>query len=63
VLYSFNLADVFRLHGEWQATGRHHAGIVVASRQRYSVGEQIRRLGALLGDRPLDQFRDRFTFL
>ena len=63
LLYSFNVADFFRLHGEWQAAGRHHAGIVVASRQRYSVGEQIRRLGAILANRSPDQLRDQFVFL
>jgi hypothetical protein len=63
LLYSFNVADFFRLHGEWQRAGRHHAGIVVASRQRYSVGEQVRRLGALLFHRLPEQMCDQFMFL
>jgi hypothetical protein len=40
VLYTFNVGHFCRLHAEYLAQGKHHAGIVVAPRQQYSIGEQ-----------------------
>jgi hypothetical protein len=48
-LYSFNVGDYHEIHTEWAATGRKHAGIVLAQQKRYSAGEQIRRLLRLIG--------------
>ena len=39
VLYSFNIRDYSLLHEQWIASGREHSGIVLASQQRYSIGE------------------------
>lgn len=36
VLVSENVADFMRLYGEWGATGRKHAGIVIALSSRFS---------------------------
>lgn len=44
VLYSFNAADFCRIHFEWSAANRPHAGMIVGCQQRYSVGEQMRRI-------------------
>ena len=44
VLYTFNVSDFYRLHTEWLATGREHAGVILAPQQRFSVGEQLRRI-------------------
>ena len=43
-LYSFNVSDFMALHTSWLAAGKHHAGIILGQQQRYSVGEQMRRL-------------------
>ena len=48
VLYSFNIKDYSLLHEQWTASGREHSGIILALQQRYSVGEQLRRLLHLL---------------
>jgi hypothetical protein len=45
VLYTFNVGDFMHLHGEYMSAGRAHAGIVFGDRQRFSVDEQMRRLG------------------
>jgi hypothetical protein len=63
VLYSFNVGDFCRLHGEWLAAGRSHSGIVVVPRQRYGVGEQLRRLLLLIATYSAEQMRDRLEFL
>src|SRR5690348_4082731 len=48
VLYSFNMRDYSLLHQQWSADGQAHGGIILAPQQRYSIGEQLRRLLQLL---------------
>jgi hypothetical protein len=48
VLYTFNVSDFYRLHTQWLTAGRDHAGMILAPQQRFSVGEQLRRI-LLLG--------------
>jgi hypothetical protein len=47
-LYSLNVRDFARIHREFVARGVEHAGIILIPRQRYSMGEKIRRLQNLL---------------
>jgi hypothetical protein len=63
VLYSFNVGHFCRLHGDWLRTARSHAGIVVVVRQRYAVGEQLRRLLQLIAKENDAAMRDRLVFL
>ena len=62
-LYSFNVADFHEIHTEWTASGRAHAGIVLAQQKRYSTGEQIRRLVRLIGSLTGEAMRNREEFL
>lgn len=59
VLYSFNVADYCRL----QAQGQPHAGLILAQQQRYSVGEQMRRLLRVVGAKPAEEMVNRIEFL
>src|SRR5882724_3990904 len=43
-IYTFNVGDFAKLHGDSLAHGREHHGILVIPDQRYSVGEKIRRV-------------------
>ena len=43
-LYTFNIGDFHRIHGEWMQTGRLDAGLILCRQERFSSGEQIRRL-------------------
>ena len=63
VLYSFNIADYYSLHFSWLTLGRTHAGIVLAPQQRYPVGEQLRRLLAILNKRSAAEMRSRIEYL
>lgn len=63
VLYSFNIADYCSLHRQWLARGETHSGIVLAPQQRYSVGEQLRRLLHLLSKRTAAEMRCRLEYL
>ena len=62
-LYTFNVGHFCQLHKEFMAQGKSHAGIVVVYRQRYSVGEQIRRLSDLINAKPAEEMRDSLHFL
>ena len=63
VLYTYNTGDFCILHQDWISHGRHHSGIVVAVQQRYSVGEEIRRLMRLIAGVNAEQMQDRLEFL
>ena len=47
VLYTFNVSDFYRLHTQWISAGREHAGMILAPQQRFSIGEQLRRILSL----------------
>lgn len=63
VLYTYNVSDFYRLHTEWINAGRAHAGIILAPQQRYSVGEQLRRILRLRATVSSESMRNRVEFL
>lgn len=63
VLYSFNMGDFQQLHSEYLIQGKHHSGIVLCQQQRYSLGEQMRRLLSIVGRVSAEEMRDSLIFL
>jgi Domain of unknown function (DUF5615) len=63
VLYTFNVGHFCHLHAQYMAQGKSHAGIIVVFRQRYSVGEQIRRLLQLINMKPAEEMKGSLQFL
>ncbi len=63
VLYSFNVADYHEIHTTWIALGRDHAGLILSHQNRYSVGEQIRRILRLIGSLSAEAMRSRVEFV
>jgi len=63
VLCTFNVGDFYRLHTEYLAANRHHAGLILMQDQLLSVGEQMRRLLRLIAARSADEMRDWVEFL
>lgn len=63
VLYTFNVGDFMHLHGEYVTAARTHAGIVFGDQQRFSVGEQMRRLLRILALRSAEEMRSGYEFL
>lgn len=63
VLYTFNISDFYRLHTTRTTHGKSHAGIIFAPQQRYSVGEQMRRLLKLIRLRSAEEMIDNVEFL
>lgn len=63
VIYTFNVGHFCQLHAENLAAGKTHAGIIVVYRQRYSVGEQMRRLLKLIETQSAEEMKNRLHFL
>ena len=63
VLFSYNARDYFRIHSQLLAAGESHAGVILAPQQRYSIGEQVRRLVHLLSSRNPEEMTDQVEFL
>jgi hypothetical protein len=62
-IYTLNVGDFAKLHSEWLATGRHHAGILAIPRQRYPIGEKIRRIVEFVQATAASEMIDRIEFL
>ena len=64
VIYSFNRKDFMVLHTQYVNQGRSHAGIILAPpRDRYSVGEQLRRLQIIIDTFTLEEIQNQALFL
>ena len=63
VLYSFNARDYMALHAKFLEEGLSHAGIILAAQNRYSIGEQLRRLLALVAAKSAEEMKDQVQFL
>jgi hypothetical protein len=63
VIYTYNVKDFQQHHYRYLTTGRSHTGMILAPQQRYSVGEQTRRLLRLIAILTAEDMRDRAEFL
>ncbi len=63
ILYTFNVSDFYRLHTQWAAANRAHAGMILAPQQRFSVGEQLRRILRLRASMNSASMRNQAEFL
>ena len=63
VLFSFNVGDFYALHTAFLEQGTGHRGIILAQQQRYSVGEEVRRLMKLTAMLSAEEMTNRVEFL
>ena len=63
VLYTCNVADFYRLHSLFLTQGKFHAGLILAPQQRYSIGEQTRRLLKLVNTKSAEEMKNHMEFL
>jgi hypothetical protein len=63
VLFSFNAAHFCRIHAEFLANGKIHAGIILAPQQRYSAGERVRRLLKFVAAKTPEDMHNQLEFL
>jgi hypothetical protein len=62
-LYSYNTRDYMPLHTKFLEEGRPHAGIILAPQQRYSIGEEMRRLLNLISARSAEEMQNQVEYL
>jgi hypothetical protein len=62
-VYTFNAGDFCRLHSQYMQLRIENAGIIVVPRQRYSVGEQLRRLFRLINTKTSEEMRNHLEFI
>jgi hypothetical protein len=62
VLYTFNARDFLKLHVEMQPNRQRHPGIIIG-KQKYSVGEQLRRVLRLKNAKSTLDMRDSVEFI
>ena len=60
ILITFNRGHFARLHGEWTASGRHHAGIIVSAQA--GIGPVVRSLARVMAA-DAASFADRLIWL
>ena len=63
ILYTYNVSDFFRIHNEWLEAGREHGGIILVHQQRFTVGEQLRRILRLRSAFTAKSMRNEVEFL
>ena len=62
-LYSYNIGDYYQLHTFYLKEGKTHAGIILATQQRYTIGQQMRRLLKLTAILSSQDMQNRLEFL
>ncbi|MDI9634348.1 DUF5615 family PIN-like protein [Kamptonema cortianum] len=62
-IYSYNQRDFCRLHREFLAAERNHAGIILVQQQRYSVGQQLQGLLRLAATVSAKEMVNQLVFL
>lgn len=63
VLFSFNVGDFQDIHTQYMEQGKSHTGIILAAQQRFSVGDQLRRLLKLIETKSAEEMIDQLEFL
>jgi hypothetical protein len=63
VIYTFNAKHFCHWHRVFLESGREHAGIIIGQQQRFSIGEQLRRLLRILNARSSEEMRNQIEFL
>jgi hypothetical protein len=63
VIYTFNQGHFMALHNRFLTENISHAGIIIAPQQRYSIGEQVRRLMLIAEYKSAEEMQDQVVFL
>lgn len=63
ILFTYNVGHFHSLHARLLAEGEVHAGMILAPQQRYSIGEQMRRVLRISHELSAEQMRNRAEFL
>ena len=62
-IYTFNVKDYCKLHKVYMTERKQHSGIIVVSRQSYSIGEQLKGLQKLATSLSSKETNNQLIFL
>lgn len=63
VLYSFNKKDYNRINTLVLSQGLSHAGIILGVMERFTIGEQMRRIRKIVDTLAAEEIQDRIVYL
>ncbi|MGB5710882.1 MAG: DUF5615 family PIN-like protein [Waterburya sp.] len=63
VIYTFNVQDFCQLHSIFLTEKRNHAGIILGTQQRYSIGQQLRGILRLIATKSAEEMINQLEFL
>ena len=63
VLVSGNSKDFYRIHTEWVAHGKSHAGIFLITQNAFPIGACVRAMQVIWQTREAESLRDQVHFL
>ena len=58
-----NISDFCTIHSEFMKSGKDHSGIILMPQQKYSIGEQIRRLATLITAQTSLEIKNQILFI
>lgn len=62
-IYTFNGGHFCQLHTEYLRQGKTHAGMIVVPRQKYSIGEQLKKLASFISSVTAEEMENKLHFL
>lgn len=62
-IYTFNVGHFCQLHTEYLRQGKTHAGMIVVPRQKYSIGEQLKKLASFISSVTAEEMENKLHFL
>ena len=60
---SYNVGDYLALHSQFLQQNKFHKGIILTQQQKYSIGEQMRRILRLISALSAEEMENRLEFL
>lgn len=57
------MRDFCRLHKTYIEQSLEHSGVIVAERQSYSVGDQLRGIKRLISTKSAEEMRNKLVFI
>lgn len=63
VIYTYNISDYARLHTQYIAESKNHAGMILVHQNRFTIGEQIRRTLKLITTLTAEDMQNRAEYL
>jgi hypothetical protein len=62
-IYTYNMRDFCRLHKVYMEQGINHAGIIIAERQSYSIGEQLKGIQSVINTFSHEEMKNNLVFI